>query len=211
MAATGTSPNPASRLKMNKDQFIGNMYGKVLVVSLSHKDKKYNRFYNCECSCGNKIVVMDASLKRPRKGCKLCSQTKHMMWGTRIYAVWNGMKGRCLNPRNKNFNHYGGRGITISKEWMTFDGFFKDMGLPEKGYSLDRIDNNGPYSKSNCKWSTRSEQASNTRNSRLFTIDGETKCLKQWCRSKKVKYHVVMHKLKKGMSIHDALLKTNHE
>lgn len=77
------------------------------------------------------------------------------------YHTWRGMKDRCLNPNNKDYPRYGGRGITIDPSWMSYEQFRKDMGEPNGNESLDRIDNNKPYSKHNCKWSTKSEQALN--------------------------------------------------
>jgi hypothetical protein len=83
-------------------------------------------------------------------------------YGMDEYRIWLGMKQRCLNPKARHYNVYGGRGITIDPRWMEFDYFFIDMGArPGLKYSLDRIDNNGPYSKDNCKWSTRDEQMKN--------------------------------------------------
>lgn len=82
---------------------------------------------------------------------------------TRIYFLWHAMLDRCSNPNNHNYHHYGGRGIYVDKQWLTFLNFYNDMGDKPPERSLERINNDGPYCKENCKWATRSEQRRNSR------------------------------------------------
>lgn len=91
---------------------------------------------------------------------------KHGMYKTITYRTWTSMKARCKNPSVNRYEYYGGRGITYDTKWETFEGFYEDMGKrPSKRHQLDRIDNDGNYTKDNCRWITRSK---NQRNKRLM-------------------------------------------
>lgn len=114
------------------------------------------------------------------------------------------MRYRCYNINDKEYSWYGGRGITICDEWLNDFMSFYDWSM-NNGYqdnlTIDRIDNNKGYSPINCRWTTRKEQARNTRRNRLITIDGETKCLAEWCEVFNLNYHTVKRRLYRGWKI----------
>lgn len=130
--------------------------------------KNSEQFWLFRCDCGKEKVISVSRVKRgTTKSCgclfKKGNNLKHGMCKKRTYTSWRGMKNRCLNPKNISYKNYGGRGITICPRWLKFENFFIDMDERPKNKSLDRIDNSGNYCKSNCKWSTRTEQNNNKR------------------------------------------------
>lgn len=96
------------------------------------------------------------------------------------YKSWAAMKNRCDNPAADAYRYYGARGITYDVTWADFKTFLADMGERPSGTSLDRVDGSLDYTPSNCRWSTRVEQARNKRNNRMLTHGGTTKCAAEW-------------------------------
>ena len=127
---------------------------------------------------------------------------------TKLYKVWKGMRQRCLNPNKKNYKNYGGRGITMCKEWLdnfeVFEKWAYESGYSD-GLSIDRIDNDGNYEPSNCRWTTPFVQANNRRTCHLLTFNGETHNIREWARIIGVRETVIHQRLKRGWSIEKTL------
>lgn len=129
----------------------------------------------------------------------------HGMSETRTYNIWLGMIQRCNNPHNDRFDDYGGRGIKLCERWERFENFFEDMGEAPSGLSIHRIHNDLGYSKANCKWATRKEQARKKRNSRIATINGISLPLSEHAERAGVNYKLFHERLSKGWSFDRAL------
>lgn len=122
------------------------------------------------------------------------------------YRSWLGMRQRCFQPNNPAYPGYGGRGITVCPEWSDFAAFYRDMGpRPSPTHSLDRIDNDGPYSRENCRWATKSEQARNRRSNRLLTLNGETMLQSDWAKRLGVEDRRLEHRLSLGWTVERVL------
>jgi len=115
------------------------------------------------------------------------------------------MRDRCNNPQFPAYPFYGGRGITVSKEWNDYTVFLKDMGERPKGLSLDRIDNDGDYRKDNCKWSTQKEQMRNMRGNHIIEYDGKSMCVAEWAEYLDISLTALRNRLHRKWSIKRAL------
>lgn len=187
--------NPScGKCRLIKDSdYVGKQFGYWTVISAA-KPKNRKKSYLCECKCGNRKIVNADTLKLGTSKSCGCFQkdltskreTTHGMTGTRIYGIYHNMKNRCCNPNDGRYKDYGGRGITVCKDWLGehgFENFYKwsiDNGYTEE-LTIDRINVDGNYSPSNCRWTTNAEQANNRRNCIYFTFFGVTKNLKEWC------------------------------
>jgi len=174
------------------------------------------RFVFCQCECGNTGKCLKGDVKRGHSkscGC-LRSETlanaarTHGMRRSVEYKSWAHIKSRTCNPSDAAYSNYGGRGITICDEWReSFETFFHDMGhKPDKGYSIERVNNSLGYCKSNCVWATAKQQARNRRSTVWITIQSDTKSLPEWCEIFNLNYKKVRRRLSDGWSVERAMI-----
>ncbi len=176
----------------NLIDLTGKTFGRLTVLARGDNNCRGCTQWLCKCACGNIRLVFGQHLTRGHSkscGCLGREVTRKRSlkhgYGPRsgqssTYIAWKGMNRRCHNPRDKEFHNYGGRGIAVCPEWRKFENFLRDMGEKPTGLSLDRVDVNGHYCRSNCRWATIRQQARNTRVNRLITFRGETRCLADW-------------------------------
>lgn len=207
---------------------IGDRIGKLVVKELILEKNKnsstnsYCRIYKCLCDCGNYVYVAHKLLSSKHKkscGCLKAEITRqksiiHNIKHKNLLYVWRTMKQRCCCVTNRDYRLYGGRGITVCEEWkndfFTFNEWAENNGY-KKGLMLDRIDNNGNYEPSNCRWATSEEQANNKRTNKYITINGDTKTLSQWCKHFSVPKTKIASRLSLGWSVEETFGLVTHE
>lgn len=182
-----------------KEDYTGKRFHYLTVIRFippeersGYSHSKDVRRWLCQCDCGKYIRVRSDQLKNDRiKSCG-CMTAKingdahrtHGQKGTRIYKIWANMKDRCYNRKSKDYPRYGGRGIFVCQEWLeSFQSFYEwsmENGYEDK-LSIDRINNEGGYSPSNCRWTTGKKQCRNRRNTIYIKYKGEEKPLQEWC------------------------------
>ena len=169
----------------------GEKFGKWCVIEQSRIDQRGEKIYLCQCDCGTIREVRSSHLRSGASsscGCFANALTSersktHGMSNSRIFGIWSGMRTRCNNSNDYHYKWYGARGIKICSEWMDDFQVFYDWSM-NNGYSddmtIDRIDPNGNYEPTNCRWISRKEQMCNTRRNVLLTYGGKTMCAKEW-------------------------------
>lgn len=189
------------------------VFGRLTVIDKAGKDKFGHIIWKCKCECGNTTnVLVDNLLRGLIKSCS-CLRTEELenrathgftkgsTKGIKVlseHRSWSSMKGRCYNPKNKKYSRYGGRGITVCNRWIkSFENFIADMGMkPTPNLSIDRINNDGNYEPSNCRWATKKEQSNNRSTNRWLEYKGERKVISEWALFFKVSDSAINEKLK---------------
>ncbi len=172
--------------------------------------------WKCVCDCGQICYVSTNKLKSGHTkscGCyakKIASDT-HRIHGdrqTRLYNIWVRMKQRCENPYDAAYRDYGGRGISVCKDWSNYIGF-RNWAVSH-GYSdsltIDRVNNDGNYCPENCRWATRKEQSRNRRNNRYITANGEKHLMEDWAQITGIDKRTIHQRLKRGWSEERAIM-----
>lgn len=187
---------------------LGKRFGRWIVRGVQ-SDGIY-MMADCKCDCGNEKLVRVGSLEAGDSiscGCyakeAASKRTKiHGLSGTPEYNSYSSMVQRCTKPHDQDWHHYGGRGIKVCDRWLEPNGrgflnFLEDMGEKPHKYEIDRIDVNGNYEPSNCRWTTRKEQTRNTRFNLVVEYEGESKCLAEWSEDLGIPYRILQDRLGK--------------
>lgn len=211
---------------MKRIDLVGQKFGRLTVVSLAPVRKNGQAVWFCRCDCGNEKAVSSYVLRSGvSKSCGCLrvehgrahgatAQLRHGEGGNGKesieYRAWGQMLTRCESASHKQFDDYGGRGITVCERWHRFENFLADMGRrppigPEGRYSLDRIDVDGDYKPGNCRWATCKQQNRNQRKTVHTTIDGVTKPFQEWLEQAGITRAKFYRRVATGMSTWNAL------
>ena len=207
---------------MKKLDLLNQRFGRLVVIEPS-KSKNNETMWKCKCDCGNITIVSTSNLRANRiKSCgcfkldKLIERSStHNQRHTHLYEIWKSMKQRCYNPNLKPYKNWGARGIKVCDEWRyNFQAFYdwayangysvKTRNNQKTKLTLDRIDVNGNYEPSNCRWVDRKTQARNTRVNKYISYKGITKCLAEWCEELNLSYSIIHGRLFRGWTIEKA-------
>ena len=205
-------------MSIRRADLSGQTFNDWTVIRYSHTGKDGSAYWVCRCVCGTERPVRSLHLKAGRTSCCGCKTNRKFQNKTdtnkrRIeYNAWVNMKSRCYNKSRQEYKNYGGRGITVCARWMEgFDNFYSDMGKrPSPRYSLERIDNNKPYSPDNCEWALRRDQNRNHRRNKVLKYKGRSMCLMDWATHLGITQQALQWRLKNwpleralGESAHD--------
>lgn len=189
------------------DELIGQKFGRLIVLEECKERNKHNqKIYKCRCDCGNITYVRGYKLRSGyTKSCGcLRHEThalKHGKRHTRMYTIWLNMKDRCSNKNTPSYKNYGARGIKIFDDWLNDFQAFYDWSM-NNGYqedlTLDRINVDGDYTPSNCRWATAKQQANNTRKNVRLTYNNKAQTMMQWSEELNIPYGTIKTRHRKG-------------
>ncbi|MDY6153313.1 MAG: hypothetical protein SPI06_07870 [Terrisporobacter sp.] len=197
-----------------KKSLEGKKFGRLTVIKQTNKRKNGNIVWQCECNCGSNVIVYatTSSLNSGDKkscGCLGIEQVSninktHSLSGTRLYKIYNHIKSRCYNSKDKNFKYYGEKGVLLCDKWLNnFEEFYNwsmDNGY-EDNLTIDRINVNGNYEPSNCRWVDMKTQANNRTSSIKLNILGNDISLAECCRKYGLSYNKYQKRRKNGHDI----------
>lgn len=193
----------------------GQRFGRLTVIKKAESSKGKTKWH-CKCDCGRETTVFGCNLKKGvAKSCGCLRneatserRTSHGQRWTRLYNIWEQMKGRCTRPAHPFYRLYGGRGITVCDEWRDSFKVFHDWAMAN-GYAenltIDRIDTNGNYCPENCRWADLVTQANNTSRNHLLAYNGEVHTLAEWSKLTGINYMSLKTRIRRGWSIERAL------
>ena len=192
---------------IHNGRMIKSVFGRLCVTSKSDRP----RHWNCLCDCGSVSVVRVDHLLAGRVlscGCLSSERTaarnvlgaKHRLCNTPAYKSWQAMRTRCLNKNSDQYPDYGARGITVCERWNSFENFLEDMGPRPDGTTIDRIENDKGYEKSNCQWSTMRDQENNKRSNVYLEFNGRSMTAAAWSRETGIGYQTLRKRMDAGWS-----------
>lgn len=193
---------------------VGDRFSRLVILRQSKREGEPR--WICRCDCGDEKEILDRSLKNGHtRSCGCIHRERAVRLGqgkrthghspkpngkqqlTAEYQAWRSMRRRVLDPTSSSYKDYGGRGITICQRWLIFENFLADVGLkPDPSFTLERRDNNGPYSPENCYWASRTTQGRNKRNNVRVTIDGVTRTISEWAEVSGIKAGTLQQRVK---------------
>lgn len=192
----------------------GQRFSRLTVLRLAGRTKTNQTTWECLCDCGTKKTVAGNNLGRTTHSCGCLARENtakrnfiHGMMRTPEHNAYRAMLGRCYNPCDQKFYCYGARGIRVCERWReSFLNFFADLGKkPSPKHSLGRVNNDGNYEPSNCRWETAEQQANNKQQLRRITFSGKTQTLNQWAREVGLKRELLAYRLNRGWPVERAL------
>lgn len=179
----------------------GEIFGYIKVLDLAYV-KHRQVYWNCECHCGKRLVVNGVSLRTGKtRSCGCMKNVKHRLTSHPLHYVWSNMKCRCNNPNDKSYIHYGGRGIKVCDEWLNDFMAFYEWSINNgynKDLSIDRIDVNGNYEPSNCRWTTIEVQSNNKRNTIFVQFRGTSYTISELSKITGIKRCTLYSRYKSG-------------
>lgn len=186
-----------------KYNMIGKKFNRLTVLEECKERKERKKVYKCICECGNIVYAIGTRLRNNKvKSCgclkhDIKSNFKHGKRHTRLYSIWYDMKRKCYKTNRKDYHCYGGRGIKVCDEWLYDFMVFYNWSMSH-GYNdnltIDRIDVNGNYEPSNCRWTDMKTQGNNRRTNILLTYNGETKTMTEWAEYLNIPYSTIKHR-----------------
>ncbi len=200
---------------------VGQKWGRLTAVRWTGRNREgrlgqSGQIWLFSCECGGEVEVIPYAVKTGNThscGCLRKESTsrtfkKHGMSNSKENKTWRAMHSRCsTDPESADYEYYAARGISVCERWNDFNNFLADVGMcPDPTYSIDRIDNNGNYEPSNCRWASKEEQCRNTSRNRYLTLNGRTQLLVDWARELKTDQSVIRGRIDRhGWSVEEAL------
>lgn len=205
--------NEINKPSVYVNDLSGKEYWNMKVLEYAGINKNGRSLWLCQCKCGNQKIIIGSELKRGKtKSCGCMNKTINGLYKSRIYRIHHLMLCRCYTKSTTNYLDYGGRGIAVCDEWRGKNGFlnFYEWSI-KNGYNdnltLDRINNNGDYEPSNCRWATRKTQSNNTRRNHIIEFNGKSLTISQWSKITGINQNTLYKRVSSGWDTKDILNK----